>query len=67
MGKQEIDNSIQRAEKQNKVKNKMNTNFRKSDVTSVSLMLFYLADEQNIHFKCTHHILYLINENLPHS
>lgn len=48
MGKQEIDNSIQRAEKQNKVKNKVNTNFRKSDVTSVSLMLFYLADEQNI-------------------
>lgn len=62
MGKKEIDNSIQRADKQNK----LNTNLRKRDA-SVSLMMFYLSDEQNIHFKCTYHILYLINKDLSHS
>lgn len=44
MGKQEIDKSIERAEKQNKV----NTNLRDRDVM-VSLMIFCLADEQNTH------------------
>ena len=48
MGKRDIDNSVQRAEKQNK----MNTNLRERDVT-VFLMILYLTDEQNIHFKCT--------------
>lgn len=46
MGKQKIDNSVERTEKQNKV----NTNLRERSVP-VSLLIFYLADEQNIHFK----------------
>lgn len=58
MGKQEIDKSfIQRAEKQNKV----NTNLRDRNVM-VSLMIFYLADEQNTHIKCIDHIGYLFNK-----
>lgn len=61
MGKQEIDKSIQRREKQNKV----NTNLRDRDVM-VSLMIFYLADEQNTHSKCIDHIGYLFNKNLSH-
>lgn len=48
MGKQEIDNCVQRAGKQIK----MNKNLRKRDGAD-SLMMFYLADEQNIHFKRT--------------
>lgn len=48
MGKQEIDNSVQRAEKQNKV----NANRRERNDT-VSLIMFYLVDEQNVHFECT--------------
>lgn len=59
MGKQEVDKSVQRAEKQNK----MNANLRERNVT-VSLIMFYLADEQNIHFEWTYHILYLVNKNL---
>lgn len=61
MGKQEIDNSVQRAEKQNK----MNANLRERNVT-VSLMMFYLADEQNIHFKSIYHKPYLVNTGLSH-
>lgn len=48
MGKQEIDNSVQRAEKQNKV----NANHREKNAT-VSLIMFYLVDEQNVHFERT--------------
>lgn len=51
MGKQEIDNSIQRAEKHNKV----NTNLRERNVT-VSMMMFYLADEYSFQILITHTI-----------
>lgn len=61
MGKQEIDKSIHRAEKQHRV----NTNLRDRDVM-VSLMIFYLADIQNTHIKCIHPIGFLFNKNLSH-
>lgn len=48
VGKQKIDNSLQRAEEQNKV----NADLRERNAT-VSLIMFYLVYEQNIHLECT--------------